>query len=79
MFGEKHDLVSEFPEHKDRIHDLKQSDRHFSRLADKYTNVDQEIYRIEQGAQTPPDDYTEQLKKQRLQLKDELLAIITTS
>ena len=29
MFGEKHDLNHELPEHKDRIHELKVSNEHF--------------------------------------------------
>jgi uncharacterized protein YdcH (DUF465 family) len=77
MYGEKHDLLHEFPEHRDRIHDLKKNDHHFTRLYNEYHNIDQEIHRIEQGIETPADDYTEQLKKQRLFLKDQLLAIIT--
>jgi len=77
MFGEKHDLFHEFPEHRERIHELMANDKHFAHLADQYDNVDKEIYRIEQGIETPADEYTEQLKKQRLLLKDELLALIT--
>lgn len=77
MFGEKHDLLHEFPEHRERIDELLKKDSHFAQLADKYNSVDQEIYRIEQGVETPADEYTEQLKKQRLLLKDELLAMIT--
>lgn len=77
MFGEKHDLFHEFPEHVERIHELKAKDSHFAHLFDKYHEVDKEIYRIEQGVETPADEYTEQLKKQRLLLKDELLALLT--
>jgi len=76
MFGEKHDLLHEFPEHKGRIHDLKISNKHFSRLFDQYHEIDHEVGRIEQGVETPSDEYTENLKKQRLSLKDELLAMI---
>ena len=32
MFGESHDLATEFPEFKDKIHILKMEDRHFARL-----------------------------------------------
>jgi len=77
MFGEKHDLFHEFPEHRERIHELLANDHHFAKLADEYNNVDKEIYSIEQGVETPSDEYTEQLKKQRLLLKDELLTMIT--
>jgi len=32
MFGEHHDLVHEFPEHKARIHELKMNQQHFAKL-----------------------------------------------
>lgn len=76
MLGEKHDLIHELPEYKDLIHKLKMSDAHFSRLFDDYHASDHEIRRIEEGIETPDDEYTETLKKKRLHLKDELLKII---
>ena len=76
MDGEQHDLVHEFPEFRDRIHELKVSNQHFAQLFDEYHNLDHEIHRIEQGIETPSDDYTEELKKKRLLLKDELYSLI---
>ena len=76
MFGEKHDLVHELPEYKERIHELKTSDRHFARLFDEYHEVDHEIHRIEEGVETPDDAYLEGRKKLRLHLKDQLLAML---
>ncbi len=74
MLGEHHNLLVEFPEYKDRIHELKTHDHHFARLFDEYTQVDKEILRIEEGIETPSDEYTEGLKKKRLHLKDQLFA-----
>ncbi|HED32652.1 MAG TPA: DUF465 domain-containing protein [Gammaproteobacteria bacterium] len=76
MLGEKHDLIHEFPEYKEQIHELKLSDKHFEKLFNKYHDLDHQIRRIEEGIETPEDSYSEQLKKERLHLKDELLAII---
>ena len=76
MLGEKHDLLHEFPEHKDRIHDLKISDNHFARLFNEYHDIDREIQRIEQGVENTSDEYLEGLKYKRLNHKDQLLAII---
>ena len=73
---EKHDLLHEFPEHKDRIHELKLADNHFARLFDEYHKLDHEIHRIEAGAENTSDEYLEGLKYKRLHHKDELLAII---
>ena len=79
MLGEKHDLVHEFPEHKERIHELKMQNHHFHNLFEKYNQVNDEIIKIEEGIETPSDEYTEELKKQRLHLKDELLGIIVAN
>lgn len=77
MFGEAHDLLHEFPEHKERIHHLKMENNHFARLFGEYHELDHQLHRIEQNIETPADEVVEGLKKQRLQLKDNLLAMIT--
>ena len=76
MALEKHDLVHEFPQHKEKIHDLKISNRHFAKLFDEYHNVDHEVHRIEVGAESSSDFYLEERKKIRLNLKDQLLEMI---
>lgn len=76
MFGEHHDLVHELPEYKDKIHEMKTSNAHFAKLFEEYDEVDHEIRRIEQEIETPSDEYTEELKKKRLHLKDELFAML---
>ena len=79
MLGEKHDLIHELPEHKDRIHELKMNDRHFAKLFEKYHDIDHEVRRIEEGVETTSDEYIEGLKKERLQLKDELFDMIQSA
>jgi len=76
MLNEKHDLIHELPEHRDAIHQLKMNDNHFARLFEEYHETDHEVHRIETGAENTSDDYLDGQKKKRLQLKDELLAII---
>ncbi len=76
MLTEKHDLLHEFPEHRDAIHELKLSDAHFARLFDEYHDVDHEVHRIETGIENTSDDYLEERKKLRLYLKDELYRMI---
>ena len=76
MLGEKHDLIHELPEHRQRIHELKMSDKHFSKLFDQYHEIDTQVRKIEEGFETPSDDFVEELKKQRLHMKDELLGMI---
>ncbi|PCI61532.1 MAG: GTP-binding protein [Gammaproteobacteria bacterium] len=69
---EKHDLHHEFPEFSGEIRELKMTDNHFAKLFSNYHDCDREINRIEQGVETPSDEYLNQLKVQRLNLKDEL-------
>ncbi|CAA6810984.1 MAG: GTP-binding protein [uncultured Thiotrichaceae bacterium] len=77
MFGEAHDLLHEFPEHKERIHHLKMENNHFARFFNEYHELDHQLHRIQQDIETPSDEVVEELKKKRLQLKDDLLAMIT--
>jgi hypothetical protein len=76
MHVENHSLANEFPEHKERIHELKMNDRHFQRLFDEYHDVDKEIHRLEAADQPTTDEHMEELKKQRLSLKDELYRLL---
>jgi len=76
MFGEKHDLLHEFPEHRERIRDLKMNDARFARLFNHYHDVEHEVHRIENGSETASDEYLEQRKKLRLSLKDQLFQMI---
>ena len=76
MFGEKHDLIHEFPEYKDRIHELKTSNTHFAKLFDEYHEIEHEVRRIEENIETTSDEYLEEQKKKRLYLKDQLFAML---
>ena len=76
MLGEKHDLVHELPEFKERIHELKLSNHHFANLFDEYDELDHQILRCEIEVEIHADDYVEGLKKRRLELKDELFHML---
>jgi uncharacterized protein len=71
-----HELADEFPEMKERIHALKVSNGHFARLADEYHTLNREIHRIEAAGVNVDDAAFEDLKKQRLALKDELFTLL---
>ena len=73
---ENHSLINEFPEMRERIHQLKTSDNRFARLFAEYDTVEHSVYRIESGAESASDVYLETLKKQRLSLKDELFDLL---
>ena len=76
MATEIHDLLHEFPEHREKIHALKASNHHFARLFDEYHAVDLEICRLEGEGVPVTDETFEDLKKQRLHLKDELYKLL---
>ena len=76
MALEKHDLVHEFPDLRERIHELKISDRYFAEQFAKYHDLDHEIRRIEMDIEPTSDAYLEDRKKLRLKLKDELYAML---
>ncbi len=72
MIIERHNLVSDLPEYKEKIHELKMNNAHFAKLFKKYHDVDNEIIRIEEGVENSSDSYLEDKKKQRLAFKDEM-------
>jgi len=76
MFGEKHDLLHELPEFRERILELKQSDGHFASLYQQYEEVEAEVHRLESGLENTSDEYLEERKKVRLALKDQLFQIL---
>jgi uncharacterized protein YdcH (DUF465 family) len=74
----KHPLIEEFPDHADRIHELKGKNNHFKNLFEKYDELDHEIYRIESDSEPASDDTLNQLRSERVRLKDELYLMIQT-
>jgi len=60
-----HDLHAEFPADSDILHELKISDGHFRTVSDRYHEINKKIHR------------SEDLKKQRLLILDEVAAMIS--
>jgi uncharacterized protein YdcH (DUF465 family) len=76
MALEHHDLIHEFPEHREKIHTLKTGSTRFAKLFDEYHIATREVERLE-GVGTPVSDTTlEVMKKNRLKLKDELYTML---
>ena len=65
-----------FPEYRDQITQLKTTDAHFVRIFDQHNALDQQIKRMESHAEPSTPVQIEQLKKQKLHLKDEVYAIL---
>ncbi len=71
-----HGLHEEFPSAAAAISRLKIGDAHFARIAERYETLNREIHRIEADIEPASDETLENLKKQRLKLKDEIAAML---
>lgn len=79
MSNTPHELAQDFPEHADRISELKQKDAHFSRLFDDYHDINRAVHRAETNVE-PLEDLAEvELRKKRAALKDELYHLLTAA
>lgn len=65
-----------FPEHRELITHLKNSDAHFLRLFEKHNELDHKIKSIENNITMGSHAEIETLKKQKLHLKDQLHVIL---
>ena len=65
-----------FPEYRDQITQLKTHDAHFVRIFDEHNALDQQIKRMESHAEPGTPLQIEQLKKEKLRLKDEVYAVL---
>lgn len=76
MLGESHDLLHEFPDLIAKIATLRESDAKFAHLMDAYDTLDARVRRLEELGIPVADETIEDLKKERLLLKDRLYAIL---
>lgn len=65
-----------FPEYRDLITKLKGNDLHFTRLFDKHNELDQQILNMESRIAPGTPEEIENLKKEKLQLKDQLYTVL---
>ncbi len=73
---QKHNLINEFPEFEQKIHELKVSDNHFKKMIEEYSEVDHKIYLINTGVEVIIDEELHKLKAHLLHLKDGILEIL---
>jgi uncharacterized protein YdcH (DUF465 family) len=71
-----HDLYNEFPDMRDAIDVLKDGNAHFARLFGSYNRLTGKVEDLE-AHDMPVGDFTfEDMKKQRVKLKDEIYHIL---
>lgn len=76
MSNTPHELAEEFPQHVQKMHELRTSDAHFVKLADDYHAVNGDIHRAETDVEPTSDDHMNEMRKKRLALKDEISAYL---
>lgn len=79
MLGEDHSLLSDFPEYKERIIVLNQTNQAFAKDAVRYHELDREIRELELNNAPIDDEMLHQLKRKRARLKDSLYQAILNS
>ncbi|WP_102226069.1 YdcH family protein [Acidimangrovimonas sediminis] len=67
-----HALAEDFPEAADRIAALKAANAHFARLVEEYQEVNQAVHTAETLAQPTAEEHEAELRRKRMQLKDEI-------
>ncbi len=65
-----------FPEYRDLIHRLKTEDAHFHNLFEKHHELDHKISNMETHVIHGTHEEVEDLKKEKLHIKDQLYAIL---
>ncbi|MDB5893233.1 MAG: GTP-binding protein [Rhodoferax sp.] len=71
-----HDLAHEFPHLVGKMRSLKLSSSRFLHLFNDYDTVNNNITKIEQDGSAIADDALENMKKQRLKIKDDIYQML---
>jgi uncharacterized protein YdcH (DUF465 family) len=76
MLGEKHDLLHEFPELEGKIESMRETNEPFAALMAQYDELDARVRKLEELGTPVADETIEDLKKERLLLKDKLYELL---
>ena len=71
-----HELAEEFPESRERLHELKLSNAHFARLSDEYHEVNRTVHRMETRVEAVSEAAEQEARRRRMALKDEIMAML---
>jgi uncharacterized protein YdcH (DUF465 family) len=71
-----HDLADDFPNHVAELHDLKLSDAHFARLAERYNEVNHRIHLAETMVEPVSQQLETELRRERMVLKDQISRLL---
>ncbi len=74
-----HELADDFPGKADLIHELKLNDGEFRHLAEEYHRVNRAVHRAETNVEPMDQFREEELRKERMHLKDRIAAKLSNS
>lgn len=63
-------------EYRDEIAHLRANDNHFAKIFEEHNELDQKIKNMEQGIEIATNRTIDELKKEKLKLKDEIHSMI---
>lgn len=78
MLGESHQVLKEFPEHIEKIAELRANNEGFHHLMDEYDWLDSHIRSLEEIKTPVSDFHIEEMKKRRVHLKDKLFILLNS-
>jgi hypothetical protein len=67
-----HELHEEFPGHVAVMSTLKATDPSYAALADRYHDINRAIHRAETDVEPTSDAHVEEMRRERMQLKDRI-------
>lgn len=79
MSNTPHELHEEFPEHADKISQLKTSNAHFAKLSDEYHTINRAVHRAETDVEPTDDAHMVDMRKKRAALKDEIYRMLSAA
>ncbi len=71
-----HELIEEFPDEVDAMRRLKETNPHFANLYAEYHTINRAIHRAETDLEPTDDLHMNQMRKERLALKDQIAAAL---
>lgn len=79
MSNTPHELSEDFPDKAELIHELKSRNAHFSKLADRYHEINRAVHRAETNVEPTSDDHMTEMRRERMRLKDEIAALLSAA
>lgn len=76
MSNTPHELAEDFPDHVEKMQELRASDAHFAKLVDAYHVSNRATHRAETDIEPTSDDHLSELRRERMHLKDEIYAYL---